>query len=85
MAKPTSMVRRLTEIERKTLNALFHNPPDPRIHERVNVIRLSSQGYKIAQIASLINRSRSTILRWIRDFNRRGTASLARRGSSVAV
>jgi transposase len=75
----------LTEVERKTLEALTTNAPSPRILDRANAIRLSSEGYKTTQILQAVTRSRATILRWIRAFNRRGTASLACSGATTRL
>ena len=38
---------------------------------------MSAQGQRTTQILEAVTRERSTIVRWIRAFNRRGTASLA--------
>ena len=76
MAKPAIAVRRLTKSERRKLNALFRHPPNPRVHERALAIRLSSQGASPTEIVKTVGRGRSTIWRWIKDFNERGLDAL---------
>jgi transposase len=76
MARPAIAVRRLTPAERRKLNALFRHPPNPRVHERALAIRLSSQGASPRQVVRTVGRGRSTIWRWIKDFNERGLDAL---------
>lgn len=77
MSQMPTQIRWLTAVESKILEALFHNPPSQRIHDRAAALRFASQGYKTTQIVSLLGRDRSTVVRWIKDFNNRGTSSLA--------
>lgn len=84
MAKPAIAVRRLTKSERRKLDALFRHPPNPRVHERALAIRLSSQGASPTEIVKTVGRGRSTIWRWIKDFNERGLDALFMGTSSGA-
>lgn len=76
MPRTPNVVRRLTPTERRKLDELFRSPPDPRVHERALVIRLSSQGEGLAAVARVVGRGRTTIWRWIRDFNKQGLDAL---------
>jgi len=77
MSRPaTTHVRRLSQSQRRQLDDLFRNPPDARVHERALAIRMSSQREGIARIAQTLRRSRSSIWRWIKDFNAAGIAAL---------
>lgn len=84
MAKPAIAVRRLTRGERRKLDALFRHPPNPRVHERALAVRLSSQGASPTEIVKTLGRGRSTIWRWIKDFNERGLDALFMGTSSGA-
>ena len=81
MSNESIQIRWLDDVERKIIDILFRNPPSPRLHDRASALRMASQGFKTTQIVQSVNRNRSTIQRWIRDFNRRGTASLACTGA----
>jgi transposase len=76
MARRPIAVRRLSAAERRQLDALFRHPPNPRVHERALAIRLSSQGVSPSQVVRTVGRGRSTIWRWITDFNERGLDAL---------
>ncbi len=69
-------LRRLTPGERRRLRGLFRDPPNPRVHERALTIRLASAGRSPSEIVEVVGRSRTSIWRWIKDFNARGMGSL---------
>ena len=84
MARQPVSVRRLTRIERSKLEELFRHPPDGRVHERALAIRLASQGQSPPAVAEVLGRSRTSVWRWVSDFNTRGLAALYMGKSSGA-
>ena len=78
-------LRTITDSEKQVLEALSSKSPSPRLQDRVRSIMLSSQGRRTTQILKAVTRKRSTILRWIKAFNRRGTASLACSGATARI
>lgn len=69
-------VRRLTPTERTKLRRLRKKPPNVAVHRRVQAVHFSSRGFKLDQIAEIVNRSRVTVARWLRAFDIDGLAAL---------
>ncbi len=76
MSRPCISLRRLTPGEGRRVQALFRQPPNPRVHERALTIRLAGGGRSPSEIVEVVGRSRTSIWRWIKEFNARGMASL---------
>src|SRR5262245_5096780 len=78
MSKPLS-VRTLTAAERKELSRLIRVDHDARVVRRAQMIRLSSEGKGVAQIAAFWAVSAPGVRKIINRFNHEGIAGLADR------
>lgn len=78
MSQPLS-VRSLTPSERKELTRLIRVGHDARVVRRAQMIRLSSQGKSVTQIAAFWEVSASGVRKIINRFNQEGIAGLADR------
>ena len=68
-------VRKLTEAEQKQLCSwLACN--DPAMQHRARVVLLSSQGYRVPEIGSLVKAHPANLRKWIHRFNERGCEGL---------
>jgi len=75
MSKPV-FIRKLTKSEQSKLTQLVHSNQDGRIVRRGQIIRLSSQGKKAAEIAQLWAITIPTVLQTIYRFNAEGLKGL---------
>lgn len=78
MSKPLS-VRTLTPAERNELTRLIRVSHDARVVRRAQMIRLSSQGKDVVQIAAFWAVSAPGVRKIINRFNHEGIAGLADR------
>lgn len=69
-------VRRLTAADENRLAEILRDPPDVRVFLRAKAVDLSSQGWKVPEIAALVDRDRSVVARWLRRFDAEGIAGL---------
>lgn len=69
-------VRALTQAERLEIDKLIRSSLDARVVRRAQMIRLSSQGKKAHEIATLLGFTRPTVHRAIRAFNDGGAKAL---------
>jgi len=76
MSRPV-FVRKLTKTEQAKITRLIRSNEDARIVRRAQMIRLSSQGKKTAEIAEMWGVTGATVLRTIQNFNAEGLMSLA--------
>lgn len=75
MSKPV-FVRKLTKTEESKLIRMVHSSQDGRIVRRAQIVRLSSQGKKAAEIAQFWAISIPTVLQTIHRFNAEGLKGL---------
>jgi transposase len=68
-------VRRLTEAEEKQLQSWL-TCNDPAMKHRSRVVLLSSQGYRVPEIGSLVKAHPANLRKWIHRFNERGCEGL---------
>ncbi len=69
-------VRRLTPTERTKVRRLRKNPPNVAVHRRAQAVHFSSRGFKLDQIAEIVNRSRVSVARWLGAFDLDGLPAL---------
>ena len=68
-------VRKLTKAEEKQLQRWL-TCNDPAMKHRARVVLLSSQGYRVPEIGSLVKAHPANLRKWIHRFNERGCAGL---------
>jgi transposase len=69
-------VRKLSRAERSRLAAILHDPPNVRVFLRAKAVDLSSQGWKVPEIAKVVQRDRSVVSRWLHRFDKEGIEGL---------
>jgi transposase len=72
-------VRKLNKIERSELTRLMHSGEDGRIVRRAQMIRLSSQGVKVPEIAAAWDVTVQTVLKTLHRFDTEGLERLVDR------
>lgn len=78
MSRPV-FVRSLSKKETQALNRLLRGDTPARVLRRAQMVRLSSQGFKCAQIAEMLSVSGPTVAQAIHRFNAEGLDGLADR------
>jgi len=68
-------VRELTEGEEKQLQS-WSRCNDPVMRHRAQVILLSSQGYRVPEMVSLVESHPANLRKWLHRFNERGCEGL---------
>jgi transposase len=69
-------VRKLSRAERNRLVAILHSPPNVKVFLRAKAVDLSAQGWKVPEIADVVQRDRSVVSRWLHRFEEEGIESL---------
>jgi transposase len=69
-------VRRLTRAERTVIRKLRKRPPSHAVFLRAQAIHFSSQRLTATQIAPIVARDRSTVFRWLKEFQAHGPPAL---------
>jgi transposase len=69
-------VRRLSRSERNRLAVILRSPPNVKVFLRAKAVDLSSQGWKVPEIAKLVDRDRSVVSRWLHRFDEEGIDGL---------
>jgi transposase len=69
-------VRRPSRAERNRLTAILHKPPNVKVFLRAKAVDLSSQGWKVPEIAEVVQRERSVVSRWLHRFEEEGIEGL---------
>lgn len=69
-------VRQLTQSERNRLAAILRRPPNVKVFLRAKAVDLSSQGWKVPEIAEVVQRDRSVVSRWLHRFEEEGFEGL---------
>jgi transposase len=65
-------VHRLSASERTRLDKILCDPPNVPVFLRAKAIDLSSQGWKVHEIAEAVERDRSVVSRWLHRFEEQG-------------
>lgn len=68
-------VRKLTEAEERQLS-LWSSGNDPTMKRRAEIILLSSRGYRIPEIGSLVGSHPANLRKWIHRFNQQSCDGL---------
>jgi transposase len=68
-------VRELTDAEERQLQRWLTSS-DPVMKHRARVVLLSSQGYRVPEIGSLVKAHPANLRKWIHRFNQRGCEGL---------
>ena len=66
----------LPEPEKQTLLEMYRNHPQSRMRERAHMVLLSSQGYTIKEICSILYRSENTVTTWLDAYENKGFPGL---------
>jgi len=74
--KPPRFVRALTAREKKEVEKLFRNGPNPRIRKRAHAVRLSVLRYTVPQIAEILGCTGQSVLNWFNAFESAGASAL---------
>ena len=69
-------VRRLTRSQRAAIVRLRKRPADVGVYRRAQAVHLSSQGLKVREIAEIVGCHRSTVFRWLQQFETGGLPAL---------
>ena len=69
-------VRRLTRAERTAIRAVRKRPPTHAVFLRAQAVHFSSQRLTAEQIAPIVERNRSTVYRWLKEFHAHGLPAL---------
>ena len=69
-------VRRLTRAERSVIRKLRKRPPSHPVFLRAQAVHFSSQRLTATQIATIVARDRSTVFRWLKEFQAHGPPAL---------
>jgi transposase len=75
MSKPF-YVRRLSRAEQAQIRKLRQRPPHLDVYRRVQAVHFSSQRFQVQQIAEIVSRNRTTVTRWLHQFNTHGLSAL---------
>jgi len=75
MSKPF-YVRPLTQAEQTQVRKLRRRPPHLDVYRRAQAVHFSSQRLKVQQIAEIVSRNRTTVTRWLHEFNTHGLSAL---------
>jgi transposase len=70
------LVRRLTRAERTVIRMLRKRPPSHAVFLRAQAVHFSSQRLTVQQIAPIVARDRTTVFRWLREFDAHGPPAL---------
>ena len=65
-------IRRLSPSERKQLDEILRDPPNVPVFLRAQAVDLSSQGWKVHEVAAAVQRDRSVVSRWLHRFEEQG-------------
>jgi len=76
MARPTLFVPPLEAQERTRIEEALKKARDPRYRDRLRAVLWSGEQLSISQIAHLLGKHPTTVLRWLRDYLRFGAAGL---------
>ena len=74
-------VRKLRRSEGNRLATILSDPPDMKVFLRAKAVDLSSRGWKVPEIAQVVQRDRSVVSRWLHRFDREGIEGLSPRKS----
>lgn len=69
-------IQPLPEPQKQTLLEMYRNHPKNRMRERAQMVLLSSQGYTIKEICSIVYRSENTIATWLNAYESKGFLGL---------
>jgi transposase len=69
-------VRSLSRVERNRLASILRQPPNVKVFLRAKAVDLSARGWKVPEIAELVQRDRSVVSRWLHRFEEEGIESL---------
>lgn len=69
-------ISRLTEDELKTLQEMYRQHENFRCRQRAQAILLIEKGYRINEIADILDVDRDTVSIWIKRFEEEGVAGL---------
>lgn len=72
----TKYVTPLTEAERETLRAAMAYGPSARVRQRAQAVYGSDQGFRIGQLATLLDADRDTVSAWLDRWERDGLRGL---------
>ena len=75
MSQPLS-VSRLSQRERRSIANLRKKPPNVEVYRRSTAVYFSCHGLKVQEIAPIVDRDRSTVSRWLREFDEEGLPAL---------
>jgi transposase len=76
MKVPTKFIALLDENQVSQLKALMNNSSKPRIRKRSHAIILSSEGFSIDQISSILDTGRDAVSRWLDSWEKSGLEGL---------
>lgn len=65
-------VSRLSASQRNRLEGILREPPNVQVFLRAKAVDLSSQGWKVHEIAEVVERDRSVVSRWLHRFEEHG-------------
>jgi len=69
-------IKPLPEPEKQTLLEMYRNHQESRMRERAHMVLLSSQGYDINEICSIVYRSENTVTAWLNAYENKGFLGL---------
>jgi transposase len=69
-------IRRLTRTEQRAIRDVRKRPPSHAVFLRAQAVHFSSQRLTSEQIASIVDRNRSTVYRWLKEFDAHGLSAL---------
>lgn len=72
----TKYVTPLTEVERATLREAMADGPNARVRQRAQAVYGSDQGFRIGQLAVLLDADRDTVSAWLDRWERDGLRGL---------
>jgi transposase len=67
----------LSEAEAQRLERAFRSAPDPKLRDRLNVVRLAHKGHQRQDIADALGMSTRSVQRWLNAYLERGPDGLA--------
>jgi len=69
-------IKPLPEPEKQTLLEMYRNHQESRMRERVHMVLLSSQGYNVNEICSILYRTENTVTMWLNAYENKGFLGL---------
>jgi len=69
-------IKPLAEPEKQTLLEMYRNHQEPRMRERAHMVLLSSQGYNVNEICSILYRTENTVTTWLDAYENKGFLGL---------